>query len=135
MDTLIHTNILYPNRIDLNYQAAILAIRWSFPDLRHRQHWQRVAPELTDTFGNMMNGMMILCPLSSTGQAGWDEDCDIAPETPDGQINELDLTEFADQWLYRSARFADIAPVEAPDGKVDMLDYCEFAENWQLGTD
>jgi hypothetical protein len=73
--------------------------------------------------------------MSSTGQAGWDADCDIAPETPDGQINELDLTEFAGQWLYRSARFADIAPASAHDGRVDLLDYSLFSENWLLGTD
>ncbi|MHC4784007.1 MAG: GLUG motif-containing protein [Planctomycetota bacterium] len=73
--------------------------------------------------------------MSSTGQADWDADCDIAPETPDGQINELDLTEFAGQWLYRSARFADIAPASAPDGRVDLLDYSLFSENWLLGVD
>ena len=73
--------------------------------------------------------------MSSTGQAGWDADCDIAPETPDGQINELDLSEFSGQWLYRSARYADIAPASAPDGRVDLLDYSLFSENWQIGTD
>ena len=49
--------------------------------------------------------------------------------------SDLDFVEFVDQWLYRSARFADIAPAQAPDGRVDLLDYALFSENWQMGTD
>jgi hypothetical protein len=72
---------------------------------------------------------------TSQGQAGWDDLCDLAPATPDGHIDELDLAVFADQWLYRSARYADVAPEGAPDGKVDLLDFALFGEYWLTGLD
>ena len=36
---------------------------------------------------------------SSDGQANWNPDCDIAPQPPDGLIDELDLAVFAEYWL------------------------------------
>jgi hypothetical protein len=95
-----------------------------------------MAPEGGDGIVNLSDWQRFAMAWKTTqGQPGYDSDCDLAPETPDGLIDELDMCVFADQWLYRSARYADIAPVGAPDGKVNMLDYCVLAENWLLGTD
>ncbi len=72
--------------------------------------------------------------LSIPGQPNWDEACDLAV-TPGVIIGEDDLGVFADQWLSRTARYADIAPEGAPDGRVDLLDYVLFSERWLMGSD
>jgi hypothetical protein len=71
---------------------------------------------------------------SQPGDPAWDDACDLAP-TPLAIIGIDDLMIFSEQWLARSAYFADIAPLAEPDGKVNLLDYCVLAENWLLGTD
>ncbi len=45
-----------------------------------------------------------------------------------GDINQL--SQFASQWLRRSATSADIAPAPNGDGIVNFLDFAVFAENW-----
>jgi hypothetical protein len=66
---------------------------------------------------------------------------------PDGIVNFLDYTGFANnwqgdmnnvadfcsQWLKSSAYCADIAPVPDGDGIVNMLDFAVFAEVWLVG--
>jgi len=72
--------------------------------------------------------------LSTPGQPNWDDVCDLSP-SPVDIINEEDLGVFVNQWLGRTARYADIAPAGAPDSRVDLLDYVLFAENWLIGVD
>jgi pimeloyl-ACP methyl ester carboxylesterase len=45
-----------------------------------------------------------------------------------GDMNQL--SQFASQWLQRSATNADIAPAPGGDGIVNFLDFALFAENW-----
>lgn len=52
---------------------------------------------------------------------GWEDTYDI-----------FDLADFANEWLRRGIRVADIAPYGG-DGIVNMLDYAVLADNWLVG--
>ena len=64
---------------------------------------------------------------------------DIVPEDGDGEVNFLDLAEFADHWLETQTSpnwnpQCDMSPQSFPDGKVDFSDYAVLAQNWS-GSD
>ncbi len=64
---------------------------------------------------------------------------DIAPEGGDGEVNFLDLAEFANHWLETQSSpnwnpQCDMSPQPVPDGKVDFSDYAVLTQHWS-GSD
>jgi len=63
---------------------------------------------------------------------------DIAPETTDCVVDELDLEALTQAWLATLRPFpstnwnprADLAPASQPDGNIDFRDFAVLADNW-----
>lgn len=95
-----------------------------------------IAPQGGDGMVDLQDWMLLANAwLSTQGQPIWDEACDLFPGSITPVIDGYDLVVFAEQWLSRSAHYADIAPEGVPDGKVDLQDFALLGQNWLTGLE